>query len=218
MSSSPHLSSFSIAQVMCCLRADYDAIQESNFKLAVVTTSNALQSYLVTQLAFLLFCGSHLTISYSYKNDLFDISRNHSPNGEETETEEFQTDSDLFTMTGLASERLTMWPHISSLRLEVKNWYFVEQNSEIAQFVWLSYCELPEEEFVAKLTDLTDTGDTLVSLLVGAIAVDGLSSSIEVDVVGLLKTIHGAVCELRMRLSWVKCGLVHEYPDILIPH
>lgn len=120
-------------------------------------------------------------------------------------------------MTGLLSERLSSRPNIWSLRLEINNWYFVEKTTDIAEFVWLSYCELEEADFTAKIADLADTGDTLVSLLVGAIAVDGLGSSIEADVVELLKEIHGAVCELRMRLDWVRCGLAHEYPGILAP-
>ncbi|KZP02262.1 hypothetical protein FIBSPDRAFT_970219 [Athelia psychrophila] len=125
--------------------------------------------------------------------------------------------NDLFAMTGLVEERLAARPNILSLRLAINDWYFVETNADIAQYVWISYCELSDTEFTARMTNLADTGDTLVSLLLGAIAVDGLGSSIEVDVVELVKTMHCAVCELRTRLGWIRDGLIHDYPELLTP-
>lgn len=83
------------------------------------------------------------------------------------------------------------------------DWYFVETNADLPQYIWHPYCELPKAEFTARMTNLANTGDTLVSLLLGAITVDELRSSIEVDVRELVKIIHFVLCKLRTRLGWM---------------
>lgn len=70
---------------------------------------------------------------------------------------------------------------------------------------------------IARMSNLADTGDTLVTLLLGSIAVDGLDSRIELDIVELVKIMHRAVRKLRARLGWFRSGLVYDYPEILTP-
>ncbi|KZP26996.1 hypothetical protein FIBSPDRAFT_886894 [Athelia psychrophila] len=105
--------------------------------------------------------------------------------------------NDLFAMATLVEERLAPQPNMLSLRLAV--------NDCMSRF------------HIARMSNLADTGDTLVTLLLGSIAVDGLDSRIELDIVELVKIMHRVVRKLRARLGWFRSGLVYDYPEILTP-